>query len=1149
MANNLERLVKNKPPLFSPSVVKHIRDGSNAQAIFKKTNGSAYEDTSMGLSSSFKYNANGVGLRSTQQLNIDWSVFENHTFFNSAQVKTNVAFDKIVNSFPFDGRRKEVELFFDKLTGFEKYIYDEMPHQRGYLFFSGSASSETDGSYITVKDYVGAQYPSISTKTGGETVLDPGLSSMTIEMHVYIPNQSLGSLNQTILHKTNAAGTQGYGIVVETGASPTTASVSMIVAAASGTLEDKVTLPVALGEWNHVAWTWDRTPGVDSITGFLNTLVEASSSTPFEAGYLGTGGNDLYVGSGSVLGTFTPDTTFSGALDEIRIWHDVRTTDELKEHQQKLVWPDDDLKLYYKLNEPSGSNTNIVLDYSGNSLHGKFSPRGITLGTRDIATGSLVGVSPMTYEALSLSPVLFPNVEGNVDLRADLLASASLYDTENPNLITKLVPPHYLDEGQSFSGFSNPEGDIIEANENGDNPGGNNLGDTQALLSLMYTWAKFFDEMKLYIQAFSSLKHLNYDSEDTIPADFLSVYAEIEGIELPPLFVGSSIEQFIEGQNLDDQVSKNVLGVQQIQNEIWKRILINMRDVIKSKGTIHSIKAYMRSVGINPDNNFRIREYGGPTKNSMEFAREKRFESTTMLNFVSGGFITSEALSSSVDRVEVGLPTAGPSSTNNRILTSGSFTAEASYRFLRTIEYEPSQSLARMKITGSAINSIGTMTMNLVAVTGSADAVPRVTLYANANSGSADFLELSMTGADLFDGDLWYASFGRFRQDDLEIDSVASASYFLRLAKNKNGVIVESYVTASHLFDDPITNVFSNNIISTGSLTYDGPYLQIGSSSLDSPAGAGTVFLEQTATPATAKTVNFEGRATQIRFWSKGLNDLEWKEHVRNYSSVGVQDPKTNFNFVDQNVSGAWERLRLDASTDQIELAADSSGLIDLTDFSQNDLGMSGSGFTASSTVIVPEHVYFSYLSPKVDEGVSSKKIRSRSFQNADKVADSPWAELAPTYRVNPFLEVTDSTKLTIDFSIIDSLDQDIITIFSSLDEINNAIGNPELQFASSYHDLEVMREVYFNKLEGKMNLKGFFAFYKWFDTNVGTFVEQLVPKKTKFLGTNFVIESHFLERSKVQYRFEDVYLGEDIRSGLKDKLLFQLITGKLDRF
>ena len=43
---------------------------------------------------SFKNDPPGSPLRSTQQIPLDWSKFENHTFFSSAEVNVNVAFNE-----------------------------------------------------------------------------------------------------------------------------------------------------------------------------------------------------------------------------------------------------------------------------------------------------------------------------------------------------------------------------------------------------------------------------------------------------------------------------------------------------------------------------------------------------------------------------------------------------------------------------------------------------------------------------------------------------------------------------------------------------------------------------------------------------------------------------------------------------------------------------------------------------------------------------------------------------------------------------------------------------------------------------------------------------------------------------------------------
>jgi len=1142
MDDSAKRLRTVKPPLFSPSVNRYYKDGSANDSYVSKTDSELQSSTALGITGSFRYNIQEDGLVSTQQLNIDWSDFSNHTFFNSAQVKTNIAFEKIINEFPFDGTKKEIELFMDGITGFEKWVYDRLPKNKGYLFFSGSANSSDTGTVVQVKDSEGSLYPTVSRATSGKTILDPGTDSMTVEMHLYVASQSLGDRNQYVLSKIS--GSNGFGIVSEIiGSTSASSNVSMLVC--QNGLQDKVTIPVEFNTWHHLSWVWDRTPGIETIFGYKDGMLTTSSSMPIEFDSFTTNGATVYVGSGSAVGTFTPNNTFSGSIDELRIWHSVRSTSEQKDNRTKPVYSNGKLKLYFKFNEPTGSQTNLVLDYSGNSLHGKLNTTGVSLGVRELSGSFTSGDSPMVNEPLSLSPVLFPNVTDTLNLKLELLVSASRYDNENPNIITKLVPPHYFDEGQSMEGFENLEGDIIYSNTNGDNPRENNLGSTQVLLSLLYTWAKFFDEMKLYIQAFSSLNKLSYDETDTIPNDFLSVFARTEGIDLPPLFVGSSIEQYIEGQNLDNTTSYNIFSLQSVQNQIWKRILINLQDIVRSKGTIHSVKAFIRAVGIDPDSNFRIREYGGPTKNPIEFNRETRTESSTMLNFSSSinilngsqftngspGLIVSELLTGS--KTEPGWPYAGPNAESNGLLTSGSFTFEGTYRFPTAFGYINSQSLARLQLTGSEALVSGSILMNLVADKASNN----ITLYSQVNpTASIQELKLQLTGVDIFDGQKWYVSFGKQRNDDPESDSVVSASYFIRAARNDGGQVVEQYTTSSYVLESS-TSVFNNKLVGM-----DGIVLKIGNEVPNLLTGSAPIFV----TSSVGTSTFLQGRVGQIRFWSKYLNDVDWKEHVRYYRSVGVRDPSKNWNFASTNVSGSWNRLRLDVSTDQPDTTTDSTGKLHLTDFTQNNLGMSGSGFLSSTTVVVPEQYRFSFMSPKIDQGVTTNKVRIRGFQDASKVEASPWANQSPVTEVNPFEESSDSTKLSIDFSIIDSLDQDIMTIFSSLEELNNILGDPNLQFASDYKGLETIRDLYFNKLNDKINIKGFFEFYKWFDTNIGTFVERLLPRKTDFLGTNFVIESHLLERAKVQYHSEDIYLGEDIRSGLKDKILLQLITGKI---
>jgi len=1143
MTDNSNNLRFNRPPLFTPNLVRGLIDDSAKSSTFTKVIGEDLVDSVVGMSSSFKYDLDETGLKSTQQLNVDWSKFENHTFFNSAQVKTNVAFDTIINTFPFDGNQQEYELFFDRLTGFEKYTFDQYPKYKGYAFFSGSKGSEVNaGTWITAKDVAGAQYPDVSKDQTGLSKLNPESNSTTTELWLYLPSGS--NTGQTILHQLSqsSGGLDGFAFVISASSDGNFAPVYYCVASKS--MGQVVSFSLAKGAWNNVAVIWDRNPNVNKLFAYVNQYLTGSSPS-FELGETFWSGLTLTVGSGSSFVapgyTHTEQNTLSGAMDELRIWHTARSVEDRVSYQEKTVFASSDLKLYFKFNEPSGSNTLLTLDHSGNSLHGKLNIAGNALKVREIVTSSIAGNDPMVWEKLELTPILFPTHPYVDDYRMELLTSASFFDDQNPNLITKLIPKHYLLEGQTESGLETETGPITTTLVSGSDPRSARLGGTQLLLSLAYVWAKYFDEIKLFTQAFSNLNWTDYDESDTVPDQFLQFLARQQGFNLPPLFVGSSIEQYINRENIQGDISTNALSLQYIQNQIWKRILINLQDVVRSKGTIHSVKSFIRSVGIDPDNNFRIREFGGPTKAPLSFARDKRSEIAAMTNFVSGGFAFSPYLSAS--RIEPGFPgtsSLAVATNGNHFLTSGSWTLEGTYKFPRSTVGHTSQSLIRLMTTGST--GLVLLPFNVVAVSGT----NRITLYSrptNLGSGPPAF-SLILTGADIFDGNQWYVSCGRIRSDDPAIRSDVSASYFLRAAKQSFGDITEAYFTEGfyneYSSSSPIWSI--RNSFSNAS----GSYIALGSQSINPLSSFALNSL--TDAPEEARVTYFDGRVGQIRFWSKYLKSDEWQEHVRNFKSLGVLEPDVNFNFV-TNASGSWQRLRADVSMDQVITQSNTLGEIQLFDFSQNLLHFSGTSFPATKSVVIPERFFYSYISPKFDEASTVDKVRPRSFLNYQNVLSSSYAQVAPLYRVELSEEPTDNTRFTIDFSIVDALDQDIVGIFSTLDILDNIIGNPELMFSPDYPRLAFLREVYFHRLTDKINLKNFFEFYKWFDTNIGTFIAQLIPRKTKYLGTNFVIESHMLERAKLEYYYSDIYLGDSNRHGLKDTILLQLITGDFKRY
>lgn len=1214
---------------YVPSFLRAAIEGARPlQLTFSEV-----KDTNIMSTSSFIYDATDAPLKSTQQLNVDWSKFENHTFFMSAEAKVNLAFEQIINGYPFDGTRQETESFFEKLTGFDRYVFDSFPKFHGQLMFSGTQVGETSpsaGTYIIVKDSAGSLYPDLSKKKTGTSILNPKGTSLSIEMQLFLPpTATLGT--QVVCQKLNDA--HGFSLYLVPTSS--TSSVEARFSVVSSSFSLTVPLELDKDRFNHICATLNRDTSAHYLEFFKASQSKSVTKSRYFFGDFDIDASDFIIGSGTTLTlgntVITPDQTLSGTIDELRVFHSARSADLQQLFAPKAIFAQPDLKLYYRFNEPPAplaatpteQANAIVIDSSGNSLHsvisnfftlpGSLSSTGITIGpetigysasdpTRVVVSASLnyssnvidtvtyytssytyaVGpelrqdaskdpTSQVVFEKEETVPILFPAYADVVDLNAELLTSAAAYDRANPNLITRLVPQHYLLEGSLFDGFEEPEGKGNDPYEGSGIPGQGKLGNVQLLLSLLYIWARFFDEMKLYVDAFSTLRTVDYDLNTSMPNNFLRDLVRHYGFHIPPLFNDSTLEQYIAGENVGQEISTSETPLKHVQNELLRRILINLPDVLRSKGTQHSIKAFLRAVGIDPENSVRLREFGGPTTRQLSFTRENKRDVGTMVEFSTSSLALSPYLSAS--RYEPGHPSIRgtfvqqnrfpPNGTSNDpmdgLLTSGSWTVET------IVKYAPvhiaamtsaTQSLVRMFVTGSTSFMTGGLGLiaNLLAVSSSTD--PQLMLYLRPGTNSASpllHMSMSIPNNAIFDGDKWNVSFGCERND--AIGSRVSSSYFLRLGSQNNGELTHLLATSS-FFYELITSESNSLRTLSSSFNQSGAFLAVGENNLiPTGVGNGYLFLNNTSVgDSEARVTAFTGMQASLRFWSRAITVNDFAEHVRNHKSLGVADPTVNYNFVTTR-SGSFEKIRMDSFGKQDTRRANATssvgplGTITFLDFSLNGLHMTGSGFPTDKDCVRTELFDASYISPHFDEAATNEKIRIRSYQDQSLVDATPWASVAPVYELVKSEQPTDDVRFSVDFSLIDALNRDIITMFSTLDSLDNALGAPELVFSPDYPDLETLRNVYFNRIREKLNFKSFFEFFRWFDTSIGTFIKQLVPRKTNFKGTNFIIESHMLERHKLEYLFNEIYLGESDRNRIRDVLLVQQVTGIVKKY
>ncbi len=1091
------------------------------------------EENNVGNTGSFRYDQIGSALKSTQELKIDYSQFENHTFFNSAVAKVNVAFDRIINNYPFDATVKEIEDFEDSLTGFEMHVLNNFSKSTNFLLFDGTNN-------ITVPDSSGQNFPTISRVDTAQGVLDPHYNNFSFEIFCYPAAEA--NDNQIILQKRSS---ETSAITLALSESSTSTDCKAIFMVSCNGLYATASAQVTKGQFNHLYFEYNA-QALSSSLKIYTDLEQASNETDLVVfDDLNFDATSISIGSGSshTLGTysFVPKQNLSGALDELRFYHDIVDQDSLSKNWKKEIYRSSPLKLYFRFNEPTGSYAanNVVLDYSGNSLHSYISNFAVSQ-----RSGAEI-INPMSGEDPKRCPVLFADYPATLSYNQNLLNEAGSYDADNPNLITKIIPAHYLREGLISQGFSDEDGTIGNDLTGASMPGTGVIGSPQIISAMLLVYAKFFDELKMFVDHFSNLVHVDYNQDVSISDKFLPFLASYYGFEVPSFFKTALGEQFYDGRNITQDDQKLSQNLDYVRKQLWRRMLVNMTSIMREKGTNASVRSLFNAAGIIPDNFFTIREFGGPKKSFLTGRRETKTEVSSMLDFSGSLSIAPAALDAqgfsstkphiigsylSGSRVEPGFPEIAGTSADG-LFTSGSFTIESIFKYAPRQRHFASESLMRLHVTGTASpSSTHSVVMNVVATSGTNENGFNVTLFARPNSGTSQTIVLPVTGVNIFDGEKWNIAVGRQRADQI---GHLSSSYFLKIGKSIDSENFILYQTSSYCYDDSSLNVLQN----INSLNTSGTFVVFGSQSLS----LSTDFLNNYSDQS--KVTNFTGLVSQHRFWSKDLTESEFISHVQNFKSLGISDPLINFSF-DTETTGTFERLRVDASFDQQETNADTAGNLQIFDFSQNSLTMAASGFEASKKVIKPETFFYSHLSPNFDQSTTNNKVRVRSLQYPEEHLDVNTARIAPVYDIVLNDVPQDDRRFLIEYSVVKALNEDIVRLLSDLDFFNNALGKPSYMYDDYYPDLEQLRKIYFNRLTDKLNYKVFFDLFKWFDSSYTELISNLMPKKTQFLGINYTIESHMLERHRMRYLYDQQYMLGNVFT--ENETGINLVTGTI---
>lgn len=1120
---------------------------------------------------------------------IDFSKFENHVFFDSAVSKVNYAFHQVLNYFPLEENKSAVEKYFNEFDGYTKYIYEnKISKSKNALYFDGT-------SQIDIKNSAGYIFTlSESNKEKlGKKIFSPNLKQFSFDFWVRPTEISSGqkqcvfqSLNDTEAVDTNGA--KGFTCFIEDtrivppGVEPDSVDpkLSLVIQVSNDNLSSsetnktiqfsKAKCDISFNKFTHIAINIKTRLGKREIEIFKNgTLVNDSSySTSSSKSGLDFSNFDLQDNLSFTIGAAKSShvvsnvagnsenllladlNRFKGILDEFRFFHKTRNASLIIQESKQNIFDQEDLVFCFRFNEPAGeyTNNNVVLDSSNNALHSiiKTSDSDATIAETNVLRSYLSSQSPvidtpLVYEDEYYSPVIFPEYTSTVDNNENLLKEAAIYDEYNPNLIFKLMPTHYFINSAIDENFNTIYGDIKKSFK----PGRTQLGsiqlpDTYPLVNLLVVWARFFDNIKIYLDTFTDLLKTNiHDKTPNRP--LLIRMCKLLGLEFKDLFddTGFLNKKYFDGNTISD------IKIDSIQNEIWKRILSSTNQFKVSKGTRQAIKSAIQALGINAESYFDIKEISDQqtflSTDDLYDLKNKQIN-TKVLDFSKNVTDFSDIFGYSGNRLS--FVTNAIKNSSDESFIKNSWTIEGYYKFNKeSLFLMPlTQSLFQVNVTNDPTPpeehsfDLSVPVFNVVFhkdknvdTQGRVIAIGRpYSVYtADGENISADNVNIEISNVDLQNGNLWHIAFARE-----ELEKGSNYHLYVNEVKNKDTklqVNVKSQKIFEHVSDTSDTkfsSIYDNSLSATDIEGVTRSYTNKFNISIGMSKSLTNILNNSAFSLSSAQTVNskisnvekkFFGQLVGINVWSKNLSKQEVLSHSRNFVSFSSETPYSDYSL-DISKKGLMYSFYTESfigdtiyDLSQKNIATNIRLIASNGDYSN----LSGNEKVKFTTYVSSTKTTFNRLALN-NENIIINSLDDESKANLLGIEKTPQF-VQSVKNVDKF---ANSRVLSVEMSNVKHLNEDIDLYTASANTINSLVSNNDTLYCESYQELNDLSNVYFKRHTSKrIDNQPLIKIFRFCDNVLNSLLKDFVPDNMIFLGTNYVIESHTLERHKYTYK------------------------------
>ena len=614
-----------------------------------------------------------------------------------------------------------------------------------------------------------------------------------------------------------------------------------------------------------------------------------------------------------------------------------------------------------------------------------------------------------------------------------LIDSASIYDTFNDARLTKTIPSSMAEDPLNL--------------------------DYILFIDMI---GHHFDITWSYIKALTSINEREEHPYDGMPNELLYDVAKSMGWKLTHGKDRSDLWKFAAGTdkfgNYAQTGSLQTKPDEQINYEVWRRIVNNIPYLLKTKGSARAVKALIATYGI-PQSFLSIREYGGPAiEDKRHIWEHDRF--VYHLRMDTDNYITAPW-----DKIA----DIDPQTYLNRDPNP-----------IDTIEIQFQQNLIR---TSSLLHK-GSDFAVLLEPTSRTSGKGNIHFYL---SGSNGYKSASIEDVPVFDSKMGTLLVQRETSVD---DITQNNEYKIQYRKNRK---------------DRISTSKSASIDINGSTesSYNAAW-----------TGSGTVTFSNTLPTSNTPSIwadaeYMSGSIQEIRYWAQPLKDIVVDEHTLSRESYHGNSATSSYFDLKFRFIPDSQLKNVDESYDGI-----------LSQHPNQRISGSESGYILSASLFSFEsddlrgvtEEYYTKVPSAGANNIMNNKVRVES-NRLTGILDPEQKKEKSQYDSAP----VDSNQVGVYMSATKMYNEDIYN-HTGYFEIDDYIGNPDRRpgYTEQNEELDYVRRQVFKKYSSKNLINDTIDMLARYDFSVFEQIRQTMPARVDY-NSGILIEPHILERPKVK--------------------------------